>query len=120
MVETLARRLHDKWLSEHADNGDEANVSFDNLPEEWKAENCAAAEVVTDVLTDYDGKVNLEDPEVYNKVGGIVHGAWLCRNVGDERESGQEVRFEDLSQEEKVKDIDQIRVGEEVFKELFL
>lgn len=120
MVETLAKRLHEKWLREHADEGDEANTGFDELPEEWKVENRAAAGIVTDILMDHDGKVNLDDPEVYDRVGRLVHGAWLARNTGDEREPGQEVRFEDLPQEEKDKDISQIRTGEEVFKELFL
>jgi len=120
MVETLAKRLHDEWLREHADESDEANTSYDDLSEEWKTENRAAAEVVTDILTDNDGDVSLEDAEVYNRVGRIIHEAWLCRNKGDERELGQEVRFEDLSQEEKEKDISQVRVGKEVFRELFL
>ena len=86
------------------------NTPYGELPEHWQAENKAAAIVVVDIFEQV-GNINLDDPEQYQLVGDIVHNEWVKRNDWDEK---AKVPFAELSQEEKDKDISQVRTAIEL------
>lgn len=103
------------WVAEHGTNQvDIANTAYDQLPEDWQAENKSAAEVVVGLMVDRNGQVNLSDSATRSEVGGIVHEAWLARNSWA---SGGEldVPFDQLSADEQAKDINQVEVAQELF-----
>lgn len=104
------------WIEAHGtDVVDIANTDFADLPKDWQAENATAARVVVDLLTAFNGEVNLSDESTRNNVGDIVHTAWLARN--EWAKGGElDVPFADLSAEEQAKDINQVSTALEVFK----
>ncbi len=105
------------WIEANGTNEvDIANTVFGDLPSDWQAENKAAAEVVVDLLVDYDGKVDLDDSEVYSSLGDSIHKAWLERNPWAPEE--QQKPFSELSAEDQEKDIDQVRVALKLFSGL--
>jgi hypothetical protein len=103
------------WIEVHGtDQVDIANSTYDQLPEDWRAENKAAAEVVVGVMVDRDGVIDLSDESTRVEVGGIVHDAWLSRNEWA-RGGELDVPFDQLSPEEQAKDISQIEVAKKIF-----
>lgn len=106
----------ESWIEANGSNQvDIANSTYDQLPEDWKAENKAAAEVVVGVMVDKDGAVDLSDDATRSEVGGIVHDAWLSRN---EWAAGGDLDkpFNDLPLDEQAKDISQVEVAQRVFE----
>lgn len=104
------------WIEANGtDQVDIANSTFDQLPEDWKAENKAAADVVVGVMVARNGEVNLADEATRNEVGGIVHDAWLSRN---EWAAGGDLDkpFDQLPLDEQAKDISQVEVAQRVFE----
>jgi len=103
------------WIEAHGtDQVDIANSTYEQLPEDWKAENKAAAEVVVGVMLDRDGVIDLSDESTRLEVGGIVHDAWLARN--EWAKGGElDVTFDQLTPEEQAKDINQIEVAQRIF-----
>lgn len=82
---------------------DIANSSYDELSEDWKAENKAAAEVVAEIICS-------EKEYTLDEIGSIIHDEWLKRN--DWAKGGElDVPFSELSTEEQNKDLAQYRVG---------
>jgi len=103
------------WVGEHGtDQVDIANSTYSDLPEDWKAENKAAAEVIVGIVNDEKGSIDIADPDVYDKVGETIHAAWLSRNEWA-KGGDLDVPFSDLPQDEKDKDIDQVIVAQRVF-----
>lgn len=103
------------WIAEHGTNQvDISNTAYDQLPEDWQAENKAAAEVVVGLMVDRNGQVDLSDSVTRSEVGGIVHDAWLNRNSWA---SGGEldVPFDQLPADEQAKDINQVEIAQELF-----
>lgn len=103
------------WIANHGtDQVDIANSAYLDLPSDWQAENKAAAGVIVDIMHEYNGNVNLSDKEIRSAVGDKVHTAWLSRN---EWAKGGELDtpFDELSQVEQDKDIDQVVVAQRVF-----
>jgi len=103
------------WIEAHGtDQVDIANSTYEQLPEDWKAENKTAAEVVVGVMLDRDGVIDLSDESTRLEVGGIVHDAWLARN--EWAKGGElDVTFDQLTPEEQAKDINQIEVAQRIF-----
>jgi hypothetical protein len=106
------------WSAEHdgATTVDIAGTDFEDLPDDWQAQNEDAAEVVVELLEEANGDINLDDPEVVAEVGSEIHDAWLSRHpevVGGELD----VPFAQLPPAEQAKDIDQVRVAEHIFAE---
>jgi hypothetical protein len=99
------------WIAAHGtDQVDIANTDFADLPADWKKENQDAAGVIDKILQSNSGKLNLNDPEVRDRVGEEIHQEWLKRN--DWAKGGElDVPFTQLSKSEQDKDIDQLRVA---------
>ena len=58
-----------EWISAHGTNEvDIANSTYDELPEDWKGENKAAAEVIANIFNEYSGNIELENPIVRSQV----------------------------------------------------
>lgn len=99
------------WIAAHGtDQVDIANTDYANLPEDWKAENRAAGEVIDNILQRHGGKVDLNDKAVRDQVGEEIHQEWLNRN-GWAKGGELDVPFADLPKSEQDKDIDQLRVA---------
>jgi hypothetical protein len=60
---------------------DIANTAYADLPEDWQAENKAAAGVIVDILNEASGSVDLTNEEQRQYVGGKIHDAWFERNA---------------------------------------
>lgn len=105
------------WIEVNGtDQVDIANSTYDQLPDDWKAENKAAAEVVVGVMVDRDGAIDLSDESTRVEVGGIVHDAWLARPNNKWAKGGElDVPFDQLSPEEQAKDISQVEVAQQIF-----
>ena len=89
-----------KWIDEHGtDQVDIANTSFDQLPSDWQKENLIAGEVAV--------KLALEPGMTTEEMASGVHDAWLERN-GEWAPAEQKLPYEQLSEEEKAKDREQI------------
>ena len=103
------------WIGAHkTDQVDIANNDFHNLPLDWQEENIAAAGVVVELIDEYNGIPDLSDPVVYSYGGNKVHGAWCVRHP-EEARGPLGKGFDQLSEEEQRKDIQQIEVGISVF-----
>lgn len=121
------------WIETHGtDKVDIANTSYDELPEDWKGENKAAAEVIVGILEREGGNVDLSDQATYDNIGSEIHEAWASRNEWQKDEvikdgsgvsvlndEGEEVKYGDpftkLPRIEKEKDITQMRTAKKVF-----
>lgn len=103
------------WIESHGtDQVDIANTTYDDLPTDWQAENRAAAEVVVDIMVNYNGTIDLNNEDTRNQVGDTIHKAWLARNDwAKDGELGK--NFADLPIEEQAKDITQVEVAQKIF-----
>lgn len=90
---------------------DIANTSYEDLPEDWKGENKAAAEFVVGLreeLTEAGVIDDLEDAGVREHIGDEIHNAWLGRNEWA-KDGDLGVQFTELPVDEQEKDLDQYR-----------
>ena len=97
------------WNINHGtDEVDIANCTFDELPSNWQYENLEAAKVAIDLV--YDKTLAGEDitSEEKEQMASVVHDEWLKRNdwVFDSEygDPNLAVSYEDLSEDEKLKD----------------
>ena len=105
----------ESWIKIHGTNQvDIANTEFDELPEDWQAENEAAAEEIVHILDEYGGIIDLADPSTRSEIGSRIHEAWLSRNVWA-KGSELDVPFDLLPAVEQAKDLDQVATALEVF-----
>lgn len=104
------------WIDAHGGQTevDIANTSYEDLPSDWQADNKAAAEAVVGIIDQMGGEVNLDDPDTYSQVGNAIHDDWLSRN-GAWAPEEQKLPFDELSQAEKDKDIQQMWIAKKVF-----
>ena len=99
------------------DQVDIANTKFENLPLNRKYENLQAAQVVVNLV--YDKVVNWEEinSEMLEEMAEIVHNKWLERNWMEWSFDFQRVSYDQLSEEEKAKDRNQLLQAIEIVKE---
>ena len=103
------------WIDVHGtDQVDIANSTYAELPEDWKAENKAAAEVIVGIFNAHNGNVDLTDLTLRAEVGDEVHIAWLSRNEWA-KGGDLDVPFTELPEDEQAKDLDQVAVAQQVF-----
>jgi len=92
---------------------DIANTSFGDLDPSWQKDNRDAARTVVEILVKRNGNVDLSNTEVYEEIGDEIHEAWLAR--AGWIEPGLEKPFSELSDEQREKDINQMRLALKVF-----
>lgn len=139
LVMQLGSQLHDTWRasrkledgtfdprikttkdvkyieSQGTDQVDIANTDFSELPKDWQGENRAAAEVVMKLIFDELRNGGEFAPSFIEQASAKVHDAWLERNGAWAPES-QKLPYEELSEEEKQKDRDQVLAGLKILK----
>jgi hypothetical protein len=99
------------WIAGHGtDQVDIANTAYIDLPEDWQAENKAAAEVIVGILSESPEAPDLTDEEHINIVGEKIHKAWLARNEWA-KGGDLDVPFKDLPADEQAKDINQLKIA---------
>ena len=99
------------WIAGHGtDQVDIANTEYVDLPEDWQAENKAAAEVIVGILSESTEVPDLSDEEHINMVGEKIHTAWLARNEWA-KGGDLDVPFKDLPADEQAKDINQLKIA---------
>ncbi|MEI7674662.1 MAG: hypothetical protein WCI60_02910, partial [bacterium] len=99
------------WIAGHGtDQVDIANTEYVDLPEDWQAENKAAAEVIVGILSESPEAQDLSDEEHINMVGEKIHTAWLARNEWA-KGGDLDVPFKDLPADEQAKDINQLKIA---------
>ena len=121
----VEREGKEKWVNEDALidgeipllSQDIANTAFENLDPYWQKDNREAAQTVVEIIVKRDGKIDLDDPEVYEQIGNEIHEAWKERQEksGGWIEPGLEEPFAKLSVEQREKDINQMRLALTVF-----
>ncbi len=99
------------WIAGHGtDQVDIANTEYVDLPEDWQAENKAAAEVIVGILSESHEAPDLSDEEHISMVGEKIHTAWLARNEWA-KGGDLDVPFKDLPADEQAKDINQLKIA---------
>ena len=99
------------WIQTHGtDQVDIANTGYQDLPEDWKAENKAAGAVVADLLAELGTDVDLFNPEQRTVVGDKIHDEWLSRNEWA-KGGDLDVPFDQLPADEQAKDLNQMAIG---------
>lgn len=109
-----------EWIKAHGSGQvDIANTNFEELPRDWQAENIAAARVVLGLLLEGDGHVWLHRDGEEERVGGIIHDAWVQRHPEAGAE-GLDVPFTELPWDQQDKDLDQAHIGMQVWARMKL
>ena len=112
----MKKSKDESWNLVHGtDDVDIANTSFSELPSNWQYENLEAAKVVINLVFDKIINNEIFNDEVMRRMASIVHDEWLKRNswvydpeYGDPKLA---VSFDELSEEEKKKDIVQLEAA---------
>ena len=115
--EPKIERTKDKeWIKVHGkDDVDIANISFAELPEDWKSKNRVAAEIaMNEIFKAVKNGRNL-DKAFIEEASAVIHDQWLERN-GERVLIEQKKSFKDLTEDEKEKDRVQIRKAVEIFQ----
>lgn len=109
-----------EWIRTHGSGQvDIANTNFEELPRDWQAENIAAARVVLGLLLEGGGYVWLHRDGEEERVGGIIHDAWVQRHPEAAAE-GLDVPFAELPWDQQDKDLDQAHIGMQVWARMKL
>lgn len=109
------------WMEAHQGEAqvDISNTVFEDLPSDWQAENLAAAKVAQDVLEiGINSNQDLRGERFINQAGALIHDAWLKREANAYAAGGElDVPFDQLTQEQKDKDISQIAAAVELYQD---
>ena len=106
-----------EWVRKHWTRlVDITNAKFEDLPNNWKKENLEAAKVAVNLV--YKKVINGEEitSEMIEQMSKVVHEKRLERNWKEWSFENQRVDYKELSEEEKSKDRDQIRIAIQVIK----
>jgi hypothetical protein len=101
-----------EWIAAHdgSTEVDIANTTYENLPADWQAENATAGEVVATELVTSHRNSEVITPDKVEEIASIVHDKWLERN--EWAKGGElDVPYEQLPEDEKAKDRDQVMIG---------
>ncbi len=105
------------WIEKNGtDQIDIANNSYENLPEDWKGENKASAEVAIPEIYKAISEGKELDDQFIEETSDIIHQKWLERN-GSWAPAEQNKPYAELSEEEKEKDRAIVRKAVETYKE---
>ena len=122
--EVAAGLVAEGWTTEAAEAQaktmviDIANTSYDEYSDYWKGQNRGAAEFLVGLMdergVDALAYADVSDAVVRSEYGTLIHDNWLSRNEWvndpDYGNPDQAKPFDDLSNEEAQKDIDQLSV----------
>ena len=140
IIETLAATFHENWrdgrlmddwryrpmmekskdyewnMGHWTDVVDIANTKFEDLPSNRRHENLEAAKVVVDLL--YEKLLNWKEitRRMIEEMSEIIHNKWLERNWVAWSFEYQRVEYQQLSEEEKAKDRNQLLQAIEIVK----
>lgn len=106
----------EEWIREHGTHEvDIANTNYVDLPQDWQAENRAAAEDAITLIRENHGKrIDTSDVEKFEKIGDKIHRRqWLKRNKYAQN-TDKDIPFKYLPLEEQLKDIRQVHVANEL------
>lgn len=96
------------WIEAHGtDTVDIANSTYDQLPEDWKAENKAAADVAVGLYREGVGTGDTTSDAFVEGASSAIHDAWLERNTWA-KDGELDVPYDQLPEDEKAKDRVQI------------
>ncbi len=103
---------------------DIANTPYDQFSEYWKDQNRGGAEYLVSLLDEIGpeeiSSLDLDDPEVRQKFGSLIHENWISRNewVKHPEWGNPDLAkpFEELAPDEQQKDIDQLGVLQDWIK----
>lgn len=108
------------WTPESAASAviDIANTSYDQYSEYWKDQNRGGAEFLVGLIDERGTEtllgLDLTDPSVRSEYGNLIHENWIIRNpwVKHPEWGNPELAkpFDELSDDEQQKDIDQLAV----------
>jgi hypothetical protein len=119
---TLPPRLKntsdEKWLAEHGVTDgqvDIANLSADQLPYDWKEDNLKSAAIATSEIFAALDEGRPLDTEFIEATSALVHQGWVARHP--EAPAEQAGDFAGISDDDKDKDRDIVRLALEAFRE---
>jgi len=106
------------WILQHNWNAevDIANTKFEDLPSDRKYENLEAAKVAVWLVFDKVLDWVKITPEMIEEMSEIIHNKWLERNWVAWSFEYQRVEYQQLSEEEKSKDRNQLLQAIEIVK----
>lgn len=101
----IKKTKDDKWIKEQGtDEVDIANTSYENLPDDWKAENKASADVAVGLVQEEARREKqFEKNEFLESASEVIHDEWLERNK-PWAPPKQNKSYQELSEEERGKD----------------
>lgn len=99
------------------DKVDIANTDYNNLPEDWKGENKASAEVAMALIHEANSRGDMFDTDIFiEEASDKIHDAWLQRN-GSWAPPEQNKPYAELSEDEKEKDRAIVRKAIEIYNQ---
>lgn len=115
----IEKVLDENWIQQHnwKTEVDIVNTEFEDLPSNRKYENLEAAKVAISLVLEkvlHWEEINSESLE---EMAEIVHNKWLERNWMEWSFDFQRVSYDQLSEEEKAKDRNQLLQAIEIVKE---
>lgn len=115
----IEKVLDENWIQQHnwKTEVDIVNTEFEDLPSNRKYENLEAAKVAISLVSEkvlHWEEINSESLE---EMAEIVHNKWLERNWMEWSFDFQRVSYDQLSEEEKAKDRNQLLQAIEIVKE---
>ena len=115
----IEKVLDENWIQQHnwKTEVDIVNTEFEDLPSNRKYENLEAAKVAISLVS--EKVLNWEEinSESLEEMAEIVHNKWLERNWMEWSFDFQRVNYDQLSEEEKAKDRNQLLQAIEIVKE---
>ena len=115
----IEKVLDENWIQQHnwKTEVDIVNTKFEDLPSNRKYENLEAAKVAISLVS--EKVLNWEEinSEMLEEMAEIVHNKWLERNWMEWSFDFQRVSYNQLSEEEKAKDRNQLLQAIEIVKE---
>lgn len=119
----IKKSKDEAWnLAHGTDEVDIANCTFEALPSNWQYENLEAARVAINCVYDKVMKGEEITPEEAEQMAAVIHSEWLKRNdyvFGPADQGGNPalaVPYEQLSREEQLKDLAQLKPAQDKVK----
>ena len=109
-----------EWIDQHGwqTQVDLIGTIFEDLPKEWKQENLEAAKfVIGQIKEKIENWEDITDPQIIEKIAEEIHNKWLERNWIEWSFEDQRVAYNQLTEEEKAKDRNQVLRAIEIMKE---